>query len=134
MVRVAKPGGLVFVQEPDANFLASYPESWAYPKAINIVNALFADALVGRKMISYFTKAKLTSIRYRAEAVFSGQDSTLKKFYTQTAIALKEAILKKQLMTEKEHSEWVAELARAEQDPDTLVLTHPSISVWGEKS
>jgi demethylmenaquinone methyltransferase/2-methoxy-6-polyprenyl-1,4-benzoquinol methylase len=54
MKRVCKAGGIIFVHEPDVNFLQSYPESWAYPKLKEFVNLLFADARLGRKLISYF--------------------------------------------------------------------------------
>lgn len=131
--RVCRPGGLAFALEPDANFLASYPESWAYPRLRDMVNALFADALLGRKLISCFKTAKFAGIRYRAEAALADHDSSLKQFYTQTAIALKEAILKKGLMTDKQHGDWVAELARAEKDAGTVVLVHSSVAVWGTK-
>lgn len=133
MVRVCKPGGLVFAQEPDANSLASWPESWAYPRSVEVINALFADALLGRKLIRCFNNVKLTSLRHRAACVLAGDDSTLKTFYVQSAASMKEAILKKGLMTEIQYREWIAELTRVEGDPDTVLLGHHSISVWGTK-
>lgn len=133
MVRVCKPGGLVYAQEPDANFIGSYPESWAYPRLREIVHALFADARIGRKLIHLFRRENLASLRFRADSVLAGNGTTQKTFYTQSAIAMKEAILKKALMTEQQHEEFIAELTRAENDPETVVLLHASIAVSGTK-
>src|SRR5882724_10709391 len=59
MKRVCKTGAIVFAQEPDINFLQSYPESWAYPKMKEFTNELFADAFLGRKLINYFRLLEL---------------------------------------------------------------------------
>src|ERR1700704_4548075 len=65
MKRVCKIGAIVFAQEPDINSIQSYPESWAYPKMKEIANLLFADALLGRKLLSYFRSIKLEKITHK---------------------------------------------------------------------
>jgi ubiquinone/menaquinone biosynthesis C-methylase UbiE len=77
MKRVCKTGGIVFAQEPDVNSLQSYPENWAYPKMKEFVNLLFADALIGRKLFSFFRSLQLKKIAHRAEVVLSEDSSVI---------------------------------------------------------
>jgi ubiquinone/menaquinone biosynthesis C-methylase UbiE len=134
MKRVAKAGGIIFVQEPDVNSFQSFPGSWAYPKFKEYISLLFADVIIGRKLISYFKALKLQNISHDVQAILSDQDSTLKEFYTLTAASLGKALLQKNILNEKDFNEWVIELERVEHDPDTIVLMHPTIAVWGVKS
>jgi ubiquinone/menaquinone biosynthesis C-methylase UbiE len=92
MKRVCKPGGIVFAQEYDANFFQSYPESYAYPKLLEITNNLFADVHIGRKMIQYFRNLGLKNIAYDAQVILADHSSVLKKFFVMTAKALGKAI------------------------------------------
>src|SRR5258708_23430326 len=72
MQRVCKTGGIVFVQEPDAHFLQTWPESKAYPLLLQVVNELFFDALIGRKLVSFFRGSGFEDIRFKAESAFVG--------------------------------------------------------------
>jgi hypothetical protein len=134
MRRVCKGGGIVFVKEPDANFLQTYPETKAYPKLKEFINLLFADALLGRKLISFFKRVRLEKVNYQAESVLADHHSTLKKFYTMTAVALEEALIERGLIDKRNFDEWIAEMRRIENDSETIVLTPPTISIWGLKA
>ncbi len=134
MHRVCKTVGTVFALEYDATSIISYPESWAYPKLKDFVTILFADALLGRKMVSYFRSFKLVNICYDAQVILADQNSALKRFYALTAPALGKALLQKNLIDEKGLDEWIKELQRCERDPETIVLMHPTIAVWGTKA
>jgi len=101
MKRVCKTGGIIFVHEPDINFLQSYPESWAYPKLKEFVNILFADGSLGRKLISYFRSLRLEKIGYDARIKMAVDNPDIKKFYSMTAEALWPALIKRNLIDEK---------------------------------
>lgn len=134
MKRVCKPGGIVFAQDPDANFFQSYPESNAYPIFKEVVNSLFADATIGRKLIHYFKSTGLKDVTYDAQLILADHTYVLKKFYRMTAQAMSKSILQKKLMNEEQLDEWIKELNRIEHDKNTIVLTHPIIAVWGKKA
>ena len=134
MKRVCRPGGIIFAQEPDLHFMQSYPESWAYPKLVELSNLLFADALLGRKLISYFNALQLEKVEYKAEVIFGPGHHALKRFLTLTAEALRPAGLKKDLLGEEKFDELILECWRLEQDQHTTILSHPTIAVWGRKS
>ena len=133
MKRVCKPGGIVFAQDPDVNFLQSYPESWAYPKFKEFTNLLFADALLGRKLPRYFRALKLEKISHDAQAILADHNSVVKKFFAMTAGSLGKALLQKRLIDEKGLDEWIKELERVEHDPEAILLLPPAIAVWGSK-
>lgn len=134
MKRVCKPGGIIFAQEPDIHFIQSYPESWAYPQMKEFTNFLFADALLGRKLISYFNSLQLEEIDYNAEVILGTGNHAMKRFLTLTAEAQRTAVLKNKLLGEKKFDELILECRRLEQDPHTIILAHPTIAVWGRKS
>src|SRR5258708_26122191 len=134
MKRVCKPGGIVFAQEYDANFFQSHPESDAYPKWIEIINNLFADVHIGRKMIHYFRNLALKNIAHDAQVILADHKSVLKKIFLMTAKALSKAILEKKLLTQKQLDDWIKELEIIERNEDAIVLTHPIIAVWGTKA
>ncbi len=134
MKRVCKPGGIVFAQDPDANFFQSYPESNAYPIFKEVVNSLFANATIRRKLMHYFKSTGLKDVTYDAQLILADHTYVLKKFYRMTAQAMSKSILQKKLMNEEQLDEWIKELAGIEHDENAILLTHPIIAVWGIKA
>ena len=134
MKRVCKPGGIVFAHESDINSIISYPESWAYQKLKEYLNMLFADALIGRKLVSYFRRLQLQNIKHYVECVIGDNNNNVKKFSAMTGVAIGNALLKKNLATKEEHTALVTELKRARDDEDTIIIMAPSIAVWGTKT
>lgn len=134
MKRVCKTGGIVFAHEPDINSIVSYPESWAYQKHKEYLNLLVADALLGRKLVSYFRQIQLQSITHHVESVIGEKNNNVKKFLAMTSVAIGDALLKRNLVTEAEHEALVNELERAQHDADVIVIMAPSIAVWGTKT
>ncbi|HEV8083111.1 MAG TPA: class I SAM-dependent methyltransferase [Chitinophagaceae bacterium] len=134
MKRVCKSGGIIFANEPDINTIISYPESWAYQKHKEYLNLLFADALLGRKLISYFRQLQLQSITHHVESVIGDQNNNVKKFLAMTGVAIGDALMKNKLATKEEHKALLQELQRAQHDPDTIIIMAPGIAVWGTKT
>jgi ubiquinone/menaquinone biosynthesis C-methylase UbiE len=131
--RVCKPGGIVFAQEPDISSGTSYPESWAYDKVQEYFQALFVDGFIGRKLPAYFKQAGLHTIQHQGDVFFEVESNKLRRLYTLTGHAIGGALLAKQLTTQGEYDTWLQELERAENDPETVYLSHAVIAVWGSK-
>ena len=134
MKRVCKTGGIILAHEPDINSIVSYPESWAYQKHKEYLNLLVADALLGRKLVSYFRQIQLQSITHHVESVIGEKNNNVKKFLAMTASAIGNSLLQKNLATKEEHDALVSELERARDDDNTIVIMAPSIAVWGTKT
>lgn len=133
MKRVCKHGGIILAHEPDINSIISYPESWAYQKHKEYLNLLVADALLGRKLVSYFRQLQLQSITHHVESVIGDENNNVKKFLAMTGAAIGNALMKNKLATKEEHEALVIELQRAQNDADTIIIMAPSIAVWGIK-
>ena len=134
MKRVCKPGGILLSQEPDNNFIQSYPESWAYPKFVELAARLFTDSTIGRKMPHYFKRAGIQDIHYGAQPILANGTASVKRSSTLTAIAMKEGLLRNGLLQPAEFEEFIAELRRVEADPDAILLKFPTITTRGTKS
>lgn len=134
MKRVCKYGGIVFAQEPDSNSYESYPESNAYPIFKETVNTLFADAIIGRKLIHYFRSLQLKNIQHNTQSILADHSGVIKRFYRMTAEAISKPIMQKKLMNKKQFDEWIKELERIEHDENVIVLIPPSIAVWASKT
>jgi len=131
--RVCKAGGIVFTQEPDISSGTSYPESWAYDKVQEYFIALFVDGLIGRKLPAYFRREGFSNIQHQGDVSFEVESNTLRRLYTLTGHAIGGALIAKQLTTQEEYNNWIKELERAENDADTVYLSHAVIAVWATK-
>jgi ubiquinone/menaquinone biosynthesis C-methylase UbiE len=133
MKRVCKDGGVVFAQEPDVNFMQTYPESWAFPKFRELVDKLFADAMIGRKLVRYFRESGLRNLEFLIDTLMGINNDPVKKFYAMSADALGKSIIEQNLLDETEFEEWTRECWRLANDPDTILMLYPTIAVWGMK-
>jgi ubiquinone/menaquinone biosynthesis C-methylase UbiE len=134
MKRVCKPGGIMMAHESDISSFISYPETWAYQKQKDYLNLLFADALLGRKLVSYFKQLQLQSISHHVESVIGDENNNVKKFTAMTSVAIGDALVKRNFATKEEHEALVTEIKRARDDDNTIVIMPPSIAVWGTKA
>lgn len=132
MKRVCKPGGIVFAQEPDFCSFLCYPESWAFEKVNSWFSNLFSDALVGRKLESFFNTLALKNISIQAEiGVETSVNHKGKKLVRLTGEAMGEALLTKGLIDAEDLGECLRELLRVEHDEHTFFLGNPDISAIG---
>lgn len=130
MRRVVRPGAVIAVQEPENSYQRTVPESWAYPRMIEMFEALFAHACFGRELVSLFRELGLEPKGAAAELPVEFQGSTAKRLFRLTAEGMGPEILKRGLMSEGELDAWCAELRRVEEDPGVVCLGHPLVSVW----
>jgi SAM-dependent methyltransferase len=130
MHRVARPGGIVAVQEPDNAYQCTDPESWAFPRLIQVFEALFAHACIGRNLVSLFREAGLKPRGATAELPIEFEGSNGKRLFRLTAEAMGPAILSRGIMSAQEFRKFCAELRRLEDDPTIVWLSHPLVSVW----
>lgn len=132
MKRVCKPGGMICAQEPDACLLYCYPASWGYDKLRNWFQLLFPDALIGRKLESYFKATGLNDISIQASLPFEMTDNNiLKRLYRLTGEAMRSSLMNSSIISEPEYTKCIQELARVENDPNTFLLGNPSMLAMG---
>lgn len=137
MVRLARPGGTVVLQEPDTGSWRCYPEDSAFSRLRDTVVAAFAhgggDFNAGRLSVERFRKAGLEDVRARAAVLTLQPGDPYGRLPCQFAASLRPRILESRLMTEKELDAAVAACDRLSRDSRTVVVSFLVIQVWARK-
>lgn len=133
MKRVCKTGGIVFAHESAVLIFQSYPETAAYNRLRDVMTSLFANAAFGRKLIHHVKELELKKIEHDAQGIVGDHASVLKKFFSMTSVAMRNAIIEKKLMTDDEVAAWIKELKRIEHDENFIIIPFLLIAAWGIK-
>ena len=129
MMRVVKPGGKVIAFEPDCSLDISYPDGWAMERMTYLWKGLFANALMGRKLLYSFRGLSPTLIEAGVLMGMESEGTDYRRIYRISAEAVEEAVIANGLMSREEHQELVAELVRLEHDPACVVFKLPDMWV-----
>ncbi len=137
MVRLARPGGTVVLQEPDTRSWQCYPDDPAFSRLRDTVIAAFAhgggDFNAGRHSLQRFRKAGLEDVRARAAVLTLPPGDPYIRLPCQFAASLRPRILEAGLMTERELDAAVAACDRLSRDSRTVVVSFLAMQVWGRK-
>jgi hypothetical protein len=137
MVRLAKPGGWVASQEPDAEHALCYPPPPAWDRMHEIFCVGFtrsgADLSIGRRLTEVYREAGLTDIEVAVHAPAYRGGHSRRAIIPDLVRSLRPMILELGLCDERE----LAELDRAVRahlaDPRTLMMPHLLVVAWGRK-
>jgi SAM-dependent methyltransferase len=137
MVRLARPGGWVASQEPDAEHALCYPPlpAWDHLRTIFLVShdRLGADLRIGRRLPGLFRQAGLEDIEVVSYAPVYPAGHSRRTLLPDLVRSMSPMILKLGLADERE----LAELDRAVRahfaDPRTLTMPHLLFVVRGRK-
>jgi len=129
MLRVAGRNGKVIAYEPDCATQLSYPHSWAMDRMAGIWDGLFADARIGRKLVSHFKAAGASHIEAGAAQHLEYRDTDCRRIYRLTMYSAEGPIKARGLVGETEFDELIRELERLEADPDAVVMKMPDMWV-----
>jgi len=129
MLRVAGRNGKVIAFEPDCATQIAYPPSWAIDRMAGIWDGLFADARIGRKLVSHFRAAGASQTESGAAQHLEYRDADCRRIYRLSMFSAEVPIKARGLLGENEFDELVRELERLEADPYAVVLKMPDIWV-----
>ena len=130
MLRVTKPGGTVFVQEPDFAFNGCYPPSRSHERVAGIWAALFPDAQIGRKLVHLFREAGARTPQAWADIVIEYDAADTKRIYRMTWEAVGAALVRSGRLSEPDFEDLLNDFVRVEADPSIVVIGNPVIAVW----
>ena len=130
MLRVTKPGGTVFAQEPDFAFNCCYPPSRSHERVAGIFAALFPDAQIGRKLVHLFREAGANSARALADIPIEYDGVDAKRIYRMTYEAVGAALVGSGRLSEAEFQDLLKDFSRVEADSTIVVIGNPVIAVW----
>ena len=137
MVRLARPGGWIAGQEPDAEYALCYPPLPAWDRLREIFRASFgrsgADPLIGRRLTELYRGAGLEEIDVVAHAGIYPAGHSRRTILPDLVRSLRPAILELGLADERELAGIDRAVRQHLADPRTLVMSHLLIVAWGRK-
>lgn len=134
LIRAAKPGGVVVVEDVDFRSCFSWPASPAVERYAELyrdtAERLGADPLIGPRLVGMFLDTGLDDVNFDAiQPLFHEGDGKLMPQVTMEHI--RERVVSEGLASHEEINGVVEELDRLRQDPRSL-MGHPRIfQVWG---
>jgi SAM-dependent methyltransferase len=137
MVRLAKPGGRVASQEPDAEYSLCYPSIPAWDRLHELFRAGFsrsgADLFIGRRLTEVYRNAGLEEIEVVAHAPLYPADHSRRTLLPDLVRSLRPMIMELGLCSERELDDLDLEVREHLADPRTLVMSHLLVAVWARK-
>lgn len=131
MVRVVRSGGVVMLFEPDFSFQACHPHSWGYERIPHLLAALLPDAFIGRKLVHLLRAAGVREIQVEAASGIEHGEVTVRRTWRITIEAIGPALQSRNIISSSEFADLLAEFERVEHDPNTVLLHHSNVCVWG---
>jgi SAM-dependent methyltransferase len=137
MVRLARPGGWVASQEPDAGNSLCYPPHPAWDRLREIFHAshdrLGANLLTGRELTGMYRRAGLEDIEVVAHAPLYPAGHSRRTLLPDLVRTLRPLILRFGLSDEQELAELDQQAREHLADPATVALVHLLIVAWARK-
>ncbi len=136
--RLARPGGIVALQEPDAGTLVCYPPhpAWDRLKAalIGAFNGVGADLELARRLYHVMYRAGFQDVQYRAALLGVRPADPMVDYLPSTVESLRGTILRLGLLSEGELDAALADCRRHLATPGTSFTMYTVAQVWGRTS
>ncbi len=136
-LRLVKPGGVLALQEADADGINIYPQSDVFNRLKDVLISVFhkvgADPYAGRRLYQLLRQQDLSGIDFRICSARARSHDDLSDYLPQTVLSVREAIVKFGLMADDELDAAVSDCRRQLADPDTVTTTSIVFQAWGRK-
>lgn len=136
--RLARPGGIVALQEPDGSTLNCYPPHPAWERLKSALLAAFkgvgADLELARRLYHAVWRAGLVDVQYRTALLGVRSTDPMVDYLPSTVQSLRGTILKLGLMSESDLDAALAECRRHLARPGTSFTMYAVAQVWGRRS
>ena len=134
-MRLAKPGGIVALQEPDMATLDCYPAhpAWDALRAalIGAFAAVGSNISLGRELFALARAAGLGDVQYRPFLVGVRSVDPIVDYLPSTVESLRGTVLGHRLMTESALDAALAACRAHLADPGTVFTMYTVVQVWG---
>lgn len=136
-MHLARPGGVVALQEPDIATLNCHPPHPAWERLKSTLDAAFtavgADVHLGQRLFALARHAGLGDVQYRPFLIGVRSADAMVDYLPSTAESLRATVLARGLMAEPEFDHALAECRAHLRDPDTVFTMYTVAQVWGRR-
>lgn len=136
-IRLARPGGVVALQEPDGSTLHCHPPHpcWDRLKAalLGAFAGVGADLTLARKLYSVVRDAGLADVQYRPFLVGVRSVDPMVDYLPSTVESLRGTVIKLGLIAEADFDKTVAQCREHLRKPGTAFTMYTVAQVWGRK-
>jgi SAM-dependent methyltransferase len=133
--RVARPGGIIALQEPDGSTLNCYPPHLAWDRLKFVELAVFkgvgSDLELARKLYFLLHQFGLHDVQYRTALLAVRAGDLMADYLPSTVESLRAAVLKLGLLTERELDTALADCRAHLAKPGTSFTMYTVAQVWG---
>jgi SAM-dependent methyltransferase len=133
--RLARPGGVVALQEPDMATLNCYPPHPAWDRLKAALEGAFtsvgSDIRLARRLFSLVRHAGLEDVRYRPFLVGVHATHPMVDYLPSTVESLRSTLIDRGLMTDADLETSLSACRDHLRDPETVFTTYTVAQVWG---
>src|SRR6266851_7783059 len=137
MVRLAKPGGMVAVAEPDSELGLCYPPNQAWDRICAIFPVVFgrngANPAIGRRVPELFRDAGLADVGVESRTQMYPPGNSRRTVRLDLVRAMRPQIVEMGLAGDAELDELDAAARRHLEDPRTVIMSGLLFLVWGRR-
>ena len=137
-IRLARPGGIIALQEPDGTSLNCYPPhpAWERLKAalLGAFRGVGADLQLARRLYALARQAGLEDVQYRPFLLGVRAMDPMVDYLPSTVESLRSTVIKLGLLTEAEFPVVLAECRSHLRNPETIFTMYTVAQVWGRKA
>ena len=137
MAALARPGGIVCVEDIDCGGVFAHPETPALMRHQALYQSVTrrygGDPLMGRKLPRLYRKAGLSDVKFQIVRPTEPADA-VKRLYPLTLACLKPAIVDATLASAAEVDSIIAQLHALADEPTRKMTATPMVQVWARKA
>jgi SAM-dependent methyltransferase len=135
-IRLARPGGVVALQEPDMATLNCYPPHPAWDRLRSALIAAFAsvgsDISLARRLFGLARRAGLEDVHYRPFLLGFRSTDPMADYLPSTVESLRRTIIDRSLLAEGELDAALADCRVHLRNPDVVSTLYTVAQVWGQ--
>jgi len=136
-IRLARPGGVVALQEPDGSTLNCYPPHPAWDRLKSALLGAFsgvgADLQLAKKLYAVVRQTGLEDVQYRTFVLGVRSGDPMVDYLPATVESLRGTVTKLGLLAESEFPRVLADCRGHLCQPDTSFTMYTVAQVWGRK-
>jgi SAM-dependent methyltransferase len=137
-IRLARPGGIVALQEPDGTTLNCYPPHEAWERLKRALLGAFAgvgaDLQLAKRLFALVRKSNLKDVHYRPFLIGVRSTDPMVDYLPSTVESLRSTVIKLGLLGEEEFAPVLAACRAHLHNPDTVFTMYTVAQVWGRKA